>query len=422
MKPFLFLLSAILAFSVSNAQLSLKEHIQGTAMAIRTVHPDSTDFSDLEVIGNSIGDARIVMLGEQDHGDAPTYLAKTRLVKYLHEKKGFTVLAIESDFFALNRGWDLLPKDSASVVKYLLNNIFTVWTGCDACFPLFRQYLPGTFQTASPIQIAGFDNQMMLPYSNQLAHQLDSVLLSLQLPVTKTPEYRQQIIPTIDLMRMWWRSKPDLALYDQCAAWLQQIRKEAAQQLSANDFWLQVIDNLLQENEHYRFLKDKDKYSKHSNNVRDLQMAANLAWLCKVKYPNEKIIVWAASQHISKTREDMPDNPRKVISMGGAFTADPSLAANTYVVGFSSYEGTAGRIGFPDYTLPKPKKESFENWVRPKGAYSFVDFKKYQQAHAADPGKFYMSGYNHYNVEAQWTRLYDGIFYIDQMYTCKKQP
>jgi erythromycin esterase-like protein len=416
MKRFLYLILAVLFVTTSQAQFSIKEEIQRTAIAIRTVDPDSTDFSDLEAIGNAIGDARIVMLGEQDHGDAPTYLAKTRLVKYLHEKKGFNVLAIESDFFALNRGWDELPKDSAGMVKYLHYNIWAIWTGCDACFPLFRQYVPNTFNTASPLQIAGFDNQMMMPYSKQLAHQLDSVLVALQLPVTKTPEYRQQIIPMIDSMRQWWLSKPDYALFDQCAASLQRIRQEASQKLPANDFWLQVIDNLVQENEHFRYLKDKNKHTKYNNNVRDLQMASNLAWLSKVKYANEKIIVWAASQHVEKMTGDMPGNQRKIISMGGAFTADPALAANTYVLGFTSYEGTAGRLGFPDYALPKPKKESFENWVRPKGAYSFVDFKKYQQTSE----EFYMSGTNHYNLEYPWTRVFDGVFYIDQMYTCKK--
>ena len=420
MKQPFFLLLTVLLFSVSQAQLSLKEHIQNTAISIRTVHPDSTDFSDLEVIGKAIGDARIVMLGEQDHGDAPVYLAKTRLVKYLHEVKGFNVLAIESDFFALNRGWDILPKDSAGMVAYLNNNIFPIWTACDACFTLFRKYLPGTFKTVSPLQISGFDNQMLMPYSMQLAHQLDSVLLSLQLPVTKTPAYRQQIIPMIDSMRAWWFSKPDLRLFDQCAASLQQIRLEASQQLNANDFWLQVIDNLLQENEHFRYLKERNKHTKYANNIRDVQMADNLSWLCKVKYPNEKIIVWAASQHIAKVKDNIPGNRRKAIFMGGAFTADPVLTAATYVLGFTSYEGTAGRLGHPEYPLPKPKKESFENWVRSKGAYSFVDFKKYQQAHSVNAAEFYMSGYNHFNIEAPWTRIFDGVFYIDQMYTCKK--
>ena len=79
-------------------------------MPIASIQPDLVEFSDLDAVGAAIGDARIVMLGEQDHGDGATFLAKTRLIKYLHEEKGFNVLAFEADFFGLNEGWSQLPK------------------------------------------------------------------------------------------------------------------------------------------------------------------------------------------------------------------------------------------------------------------------------------------------------------------------
>jgi len=406
-------------FTAIQSQTSIKEYVQQTVVPIQTVQPDATDYSDLEAIGNAIGDAQIVMLGEQDHGDAPTYLAKTRLVKYLHEKKGFNVLAVESDFYALNLGWGALPKDSANIAHFLTYNIWPIWTGCEECFSLFRQYVPATFQTAAPLQVTGFDNQLIMPYSQQLENQLDSVLRSWQLPVTTTPEYTTIFIPMIDSLRKWWYSKPVDTLYDQCMSWLQRVRQEAVQKVSPNDFWVHVIDNLIEETKHFHWLKDKKKNDGH--NVRDLQMAGNLAWLYKVKYPNEKIIVWAASQHIGKVVPGMPGNRLKLTQMGGAFTSDPAMAAITYVIGFTSYEGTAGRMGFPDYTVATPKKESFENWVRSKGSYSFVDFKAYQRSHTGKHEQFHMSGHNHYNVAADWTSIYDGVFYIDKMYTCKNK-
>eukprot|EP01136_Pigoraptor_vietnamica_P022309 Opistho-1_new@73276 len=58
--------------------------------------------NELRAIGNAIGNRRIVVLGEQDHGDAASMQAKAKLVQYLHEQKGFNVLLWEGDFFCFS--------------------------------------------------------------------------------------------------------------------------------------------------------------------------------------------------------------------------------------------------------------------------------------------------------------------------------
>src|SRR5688572_14029768 len=69
----------------------LKEH----AIGLKSIDPGDEDFSDLEPLRKAIGAARIVQLGEQSHGDGATFHAKARLIKFLHQKMGFDVLAME---------------------------------------------------------------------------------------------------------------------------------------------------------------------------------------------------------------------------------------------------------------------------------------------------------------------------------------
>lgn len=52
--------------------------------------------SDLIVVGEMIGDARIIALGEGNHGAAEPLLFRNRLFRYLVEEQGFSAIAIES--------------------------------------------------------------------------------------------------------------------------------------------------------------------------------------------------------------------------------------------------------------------------------------------------------------------------------------
>jgi erythromycin esterase len=399
---------------------NIKDYVKQNSVEIRNNEPDSVDFSDLESIGNSIADSRIVFLGEQDHGDAPAFLAKTRLIKYLHEKKGFNVLAFESDFFGLNFGWDNLPKTKNNIDTFLLRNIFPIWTLCDACENLFYNYVPQTFTAQNPLQISGFDNQMVLQYSSKkLSGMLDSVLRSYDLPVTRQANYVTEIIPLIDSLKRY--QLKDTSQFGKQYSFLLTIKEQLAKKLPANNLWMMVVDNLFAENDEYRNIK---KYIE-STNTRDRQMARNLLWLAKNKYPNEKIIVWAHNSHISKYAGHYDHKfLDKKTSMGSEFDQLKDSSLKTYTIGFTSYQGKAGRLGGKyDIKVKSPKAGSFENWIDQSYNFAFIDFTKFNKENsAADPG-FFMKGLRHnFNQKAFWTRVYDGVFFVREMYVCKINP
>jgi len=420
---YLFFLITLFSTGQLYAQKNIEKYVRENTVAIPTISPDSTNYADLEAFGNAIGNSRIVMLGEQYHGDAPTFLAKTRLVKYLHEKKGFNVLAFESDFFGLNYEWDRLNKTKPLIDSFINENIFGIWTQCNTCSNLFQQYIPGSFNTGTPLQLTGFDSQLFLNYSvKHVTAKVDSVIRVLQLPISLRPDYLTEILPYIDTLNRTKNAGKDSSLFNKRNLYLTEVKDEMSKKLNPNDFWMMVIDNMIAENLELKYV-GRDFWKE--SNARDKQMAENLKWLSKVKYPNQKIIVWAHSYHISKYNGHYPESfLNNATSMGGIFTTDTAIMNKTYILGFSSYEGTAGRIQSKKYKLPKPPSYSFENWINTAYNFAFVDFKKYNLTWPGANEMFSMSASiktpgTHTSSQAVWTKVFDGVFYIKEMYACE---
>src|SRR5690606_16545940 len=55
-----------------------------------------TDLEDLEPLGQMVGDARIVALGEGTHGTREFFQLKHRILEFLVQRMGFTHFAIEA--------------------------------------------------------------------------------------------------------------------------------------------------------------------------------------------------------------------------------------------------------------------------------------------------------------------------------------
>ncbi len=168
---------------LSPAGLTLALSLAGLAGAspflpIRSIDPADTDYSDLEAFGESIGSARLVLLGEQTHGDGAAFLAKTRLIKYLHARKGFSILAFETGMLDARLAWAQL-RSGAPMAN--IREGLSIWSWSEQLGPLLK-HVSTSSGSQRPLELAGFDCQTFLPLSaKRLGPELERVLSQLGL-------------------------------------------------------------------------------------------------------------------------------------------------------------------------------------------------------------------------------------------------
>ena len=421
------LLFAFSTFSFVYSQDILERYIKDSVVLVRSIDPADTLFSDLDLLGKAIGDSRIVMLGEQDHGDSRTFLAKCRIIKYLHEKLGFNVLAFESDFYALNKVWDSISLNPSQVESTIMNNVFKVWTLCQQFKPVV-QYLTDQYQGNNRLQLAGFDNQLVGEYSvANLESNLSNYITAKGISFSKDEKNMNRLKNTLISVYTFFYSgkyiKSDSSM--QMFSDLGTLVDIIIQQLSPdtgnlNSFNMQTLLSLRAISMEMIYALNKDYFL--ADSIRDKQMASNLRWLCEYKYPNQKIIVWAANSHIVKSDSKLLKQKfAKPSSMGYIFTSDPVIQDKTYIIGFTGLQGETGRItSSHKYSIPKPEKNGIESWMADKMVtYGFADFKAFRKSNAANNESFNMRYTNWISVKLPWHNIYDGIFYIKDMAACQ---
>ena len=78
---------------------------------------------DFTVLGEIIGDKRVIALGESSHGIGDFYTLKSELIQYLHQEKGFEVLAMEGGLGDINLAYSNI--DTMSTKQLQDNTLFS---------------------------------------------------------------------------------------------------------------------------------------------------------------------------------------------------------------------------------------------------------------------------------------------------------
>lgn len=404
----LFLLQLSISISFGQSPFS---SFDSSTRSVNSIDPNDTNYVDLEFLKPILQDKRVILLGEQEHGDGASFSAKIRLIKFLNKEMGFNVVAFETGFYKALTSWDLYTTDKIDfeqMIKGTLQN--KQWIMPLEMQPLFEEIRKGD------LTVSGIDLCYDLSSIDQQRYMdaIDSIELILS--IKPNPKFNSA---ALNLFQYGINSKPS---DDEKGSFIEHLDSLTAALSNFSDnyelqFWRQELKGLKalgigwwQKDAHTR----KNWWS--SQNYRDAQMAENIEWLLTNKFKGEKVIVWVANYHASRNvstqvKKDKYFQNDNAISMGESLFH--KLGNKMYAIGICSYSGerTIVEHGFETNIVGPKSKNSFEHYLHNKNyEYAFVDFSSNRQKEY-----FGLAGLFHYELSGNWVNVFDGLIFINKM-------
>ncbi len=397
----------------------VRQHI----LPIRSIDPADMDFRDLEPLKSVLGPVRLVLLGEATHGDGATFEAKARLVEFLHREMGFSVLAFESGLYECEKAWSLI-QDGVPAEKAAAQAVFGIWGESEQARQVFR-YLGAARQTDHPLQLTGFDFQLTGSLSREwLIKDIGAFLRQADGKPEANGASWSLFRDTLELLLRGARrflQTGEARRQEFYSAWVR-LREEIAEaqpESTPAKYWSQVVKST---EALCRFLwnTDLDHPNPGSLNLRDRQMADNLLWLIRGRYPAQKMIVWAATSHIIRNRRALAAigggeiGASGMIPMGDYLSKE--LGKELYALAFTSHDGRVGIRGQLPWDLAEPRAGSVESLSFAAGyEYSFLDIRGLQPDRNGFGSTFIARPLGHTAMRGEWRQVLDGFFFIRTM-------
>ncbi|WP_255896672.1 erythromycin esterase family protein [Rufibacter sediminis] len=394
-------------------------YIKENTIAVHDMNPSNEDYTDLLPLKSVLKDTEVIGLGEQTHYDGSTFQAKTRLVKFLHQELGYGVIAFESGFYDCYKAWQEIQNGKPAIAA-ARKSIYPFWISAET-EELFK-YIDQQKNTDYPLIMAGIDCKFSGVYSREnLPSDLRAYLQSTKSEALKDTaqwlEFSTALEKAIKISDYHTKPSPQdtLVLHQTISGILKRVtsRVEANKIVSQEDlFWQQFCRSTL--------VEITRKFS--SRQRRDEQMGSNLHFLRNDLYKDKKVIVWAASSHLTYAGTNIEsDFYQQNLRLGDYLKK--SYGEKYYHLGFTGYEGKIGKLlFFPLIKIKKHKENSIEYALgQTKQPFLFLDLNRqdlpdWLQAHLiARP-------FGYREMSMRLPQVMDGLFYTEKIFERKALP
>jgi erythromycin esterase len=287
---------------------------------------------------------------------------KARMVRFLHEQLGFSVIAFESSLYLAHQADEKAA--TATPRSTLTSSLIGVWHTQEV-LPLFEA-IRASRATARPLRLAGFDVQPIGSGKKSRPGFYRRLISAVDEKYAAEAEvFDAAFIVEYDkgssARRTYFRANRDALVdgYTRLASFLDRhrpaVEKSAGREATlvaaqeARSMAMYVRQQTAADNQAYAELRDEG-------------MADNVRFLEEL-FPDQKIIIWAHNYHVmhdAAGAEASPDVfPGVPARSMGSWTRQ-RLADRVYTVGIYAAEGRAADNSRTEYIIERPAADSLE--------------------------------------------------------------
>ena len=426
-RVFLIAIAAVVP-AVLSAQSNAErvEWLRRNVSPIRSISIADTSYSDLAPIARAIGNRRVVLLGEQAHGDGATFEAKARVIRYLHERHGFDLVVFESGFYDCRRTWQD-TRAGVALADSAINCMFELWSNSAQVRPLLA-YMDSVRGSSQPLELAGMDFQASGRRAKALIDDL-AAFLRMQADTTGNGAMVQALGASFGYLASPATRPRDMpaatadSIHEATRAAVKRFSTLSLRDVSnlgpmgQADFWRRTVSGAGALVDFMRAMMQATPGNLPPAavmNRRDSVMGENLAWLAR-QNPRRKVVVWGATSHFIRNRTGIEGDPAPNMVPAG-HVASQLLPNEVYVLAFMGAEGeqgTARRGAAPPVAIPPADSASIDGLLRDTNVErAFLDLRSIPRGGEWLRAPMTARPLGYAPMRTVWPNHIDGIFFI----------